>query len=396
MIKYDFDTVIDRRNTGTIKYDTLLDRFGRSDLIPLWIADMEFATPPEIVEALLQRFAHPVYGYSCPPESYWQSIIDWLSHRHGIKVEREDLAFVPGIVRGVGYAVNFFTQPGDKVVIQPPVYHPFRMVTEGNHRVVVNNPLILDEEGHTYRMDLEGLERIFAEERPKLMVLCNPHNPGGVQWDEDTLRRLAQLAYRYGVIIVSDEIHGDLMLDGKRHIPFASVSDEAKKVSVSFGAPSKTFNIPGLVSSWMLCYNPEIREPFYQWMEANEFSAPFFTAFVATETAYTQCEEWLNQALSYIQGNIDAVEEWFKTNIPEIKVMRPDASFLLWLDCRDLHLSQEELVNLFVNEAHLALNDGTMFGPGGEGFMRLNVAMPRNELLKALAHLLVIHASAHS
>ncbi len=384
MGKYNFDEVIDRRGTNAMKYDLLADMFGCENVTPLWIADMEFPACPEIVSALRRRVEHPVYGYSCPGDGYWNSIINWLKRRHELDVKREHLAFVPGVVRGIAYAINFFTRPGDKIVIQPPVYHPFRLVSEGNGRIVVENPLILGNGDSFYEMDLVGLEKIFATEHPKMMILCNPHNPVGIQWDIETLREVARLARHYGVVVISDEIHGDLMLYGRPHIPFASVSEDAAAVSVSFGAPSKTFNIPGMVSSWMIVLDKTLREPFYHWMEVNEFSSPFFSATVATEAAYTHGEPWLNELLPYIEGNIEAVESYLQSELPQVKAVRPQASFLIWLDCRALDLSQEELENLFINKAHLALNTGTMFGSQGKGFMRLNVAMPRTELLKAL------------
>lgn len=387
MGKYDFDKVVDRHGTGAMKYDNLKELFGRDDLTPLWIADMEFEVCPAITEALQRRISHPVYGYSCPGEGYWESICSWLRRRHGFEVEREHLAFVPGVVRGVAYAINYFTRPGDKIVIQPPVYHPFRIVAEGNGRVVVENPLVAGDDEFFYRMDLEGLEDIFAHQRPKLMVLCNPHNPVGLQWDADTLREVARLARRYGVIVLSDEIHGDLMLFGRRHIPFASVSEDAAAVSVSFGAPSKTFNIPGLVGSWMVVPHRGLREGFYHWMEVNEFSSPFFAATVGGEEAYRKGEEWLDELLHYIEGNILAVEDFVKSEMPELKAVRPQASFLIWLDCRGLGMTQPELEDFFINKARLALNSGTMFGSQGAGFMRLNVAMPRRQLLDAMASL---------
>lgn len=387
MGKYNFDEIVDRRDTRAMKYDNLKALFGRCDLMSLWIADMEYAVCPDICDALLKRINHPVYGYSCPGEAYWNSIIDWLDRRHSMKVERNWLAFVPGVVRGIAYALNYFTAPGDKVVIQPPVYHPFRSVTEGNNRIVVENPLIPGDEEFFYRMDLEGLEQIFANEHPKLMILCNPHNPVGIQWDADTLRKVASLARKYGVIILSDEIHGDLMLRGRHHIPFASVSEDAAAVSVSFGAPSKTFNIPGLVSSWMIVPNEEIRTGFYHWMEVNEFSSPFFSATIGAEAAYNHGEPWLDELIPYLEGNIDAADEFLRRELPKVKAIKPQASFLIWLDCRELRLPQEKLESLFIHGAGLALNTGTMFGTQGEGFMRLNIATSRAQLMEALGKL---------
>lgn len=383
---YDFDTPVDRSGSCAMKWEALRDMFGRTDLVPLWIADMDFAVCPEITRALEKRCCNPVLGYCSTPETLWEAVMEWLRKRHGVEARREWLAFVPGIVRGIGYAINWFTRPGDKIVIQPPVYHPFRNLTVGNDRVVVENPLILGDDDH-YSMDLEGLERIFATEHPRMMILCNPHNPGGVQWDADTLRRVASLAKEHGVVVLSDEIHGDLMLFGNRHIPFASVSPEAAEVSVTFGAPSKTFNIAGLAASWMMVPDDRLREGFFRWMSVNEFSEPTFTAAVGAETAYRCGEEWLAQCLGYIEGNILAVEQWMEANIPAIRPVRPQSSFLIWLDCRALGLKQPELVDLFVNSAHLALNDGTMFGAQAEGFMRLNVGLPRKSLIDALERL---------
>lgn len=385
MKKYDFDQVIDRRESGALKCDALQSLFGKTGLTPLWVADLDFAVCPDITEALMHRVEHPVYGYASTPDSYWQSIIDWLGHRHDFKVSREELAFVPGVVRGVAYALNYFTNRGDKVLIQQPVYHPFKMVIEGNERVVVNNPLRITEKG--YEMDLDGLRQVIETEHPKMMVLCNPHNPIGIQWDADVMREVAHICRENGVVVVSDEIHGDLMLYGKPHIPFVSVSDDAKAITITLGAPSKTFNIPGLVSSWMVVKDEQLRNGFYHWMETNEFSSPTMFATIGAEVAYTHGEEWLNQMLAYIEETIDVVNKFLIENVPQIKMFRPQASFLLWLDCRDLNLSQAQLVNLFVDKAQLALNDGTMFGKEGEGFMRLNIGSPRKVIVEALQRL---------
>ena len=385
MKKYDFDKVIDRHGSGAIKYDDLQVTFGSEDLIPMWIADMDFEVCEEITNALKSRISHPIFGYSSPRDSYWNSIIEWLDHRHGFKVNRDEMTYIPGVVKGIGYAINFFSKPGDKVVIQPPVYHPFRLVTEGNDRVVLPNPLIKTDD--SYRMDLEGLEKLVKEEKPKLMILCNPHNPVGIQWDHHTLSEVARIAAENGMVVVSDEIHGDLMLEGRVHIPFLEVSDDARKVGIMFGAPSKTFNIPGMVSSWCVVKNPELRKPFFHWLDVNEFNAPTFTATIATEAAYRNGEQWLEEALDYITENINFTEAYLKENLPVISIVRPQASFLVWLDCNGLGLTQEQLVKMFLNKAHLALNDGSMFGKEGTGYMRLNVACPRSVLKDALDHL---------
>lgn len=386
MSRYDFDQLIDRQGTCAVKIDAMEQRFGRTDLTSMWIADMDFAVCPEIVESLKQRINHPIYGYAVASDSYWQSIINWLDHRHNFKVSREEITYIPGVVKGIALVVNFFTKPGDKIVIQPPVYHPFKNVVEGNDRIVVNNPLILTE-NYRYEMDFDHLEKIFVEEKPKMMILCNPHNPGGIRWDNASLLRLASLCKAHNVLVISDEIHADLVLYGKRHHQFASISQDASDICITLGAPSKTFNIPGLVSSWVIIQNQQLREPFFKWLSVNEFDATTFTATIATEAAYTLGEQWLDEALEYIEGNIDFLIDYCATNIPQIKPVRPQASFLIWLDCRELGLDQEQLVDLFVNKARLALNDGKMFGSEGEGFMRMNIACPRSVLNNALASL---------
>ncbi len=385
MTQYNFDNIIDRHGTSAVKIDRLDAVFGRHDLTPLWIADLDFAVCPEITAALSRRLAHPVLGYSEASESYWQAIIDWNLRRHGFSIARNELAFVPGVVKGIALAVNFFTREGDGVVIQPPVYTPFRTVVEGNNRKVIENPLIFD--GDSYTMDLDGLRSVVAEHKPKMMVLCNPHNPIGIQWDADTLAELAAIAREAGMVVVSDEIHGDLMLGGRRHIPFLSAGPDAEAVGIMLGAPSKTFNIPGLVSSWMVVKNPEMREHYYKWLEVNEFSAPVMISTIGAEAAYNNGEEWLDQMLAYVEGNIDFVIDFAARRIPGLRVIRPQASFLLWLDFRGLHLCHREVMDMLLDKAHLALNDGTMFGAQGDGFARLNAGTPRAVLAHALESL---------
>lgn len=386
MKTYDFSQVIDRRGTCTYKYGELVQDFGRDDLLPLWIADMDFPVCPEIAEAIHCRTKHPIYGYTMPPESYWQSIIDWQRERNGFEMSREEMCFIGGIVAGFGLVVNHFTHPGDKIVIQEPVYHPFKRVITGNGRIPVNNALLETEDGF-YRMDLEGLEKIFAAEKPRLMVVCNPHNPIGIAWDAASLKQVAALAHRYGVVLFSDEIHGDLTIFGHKHTPLASVSEEAAAVTVTMGAPSKTFNIAGLKSSWCVIKNEELRKQFYHWLETNELCSPHLMALVATEAAYRNGAEWLAQCLRYIEDNILFVESFCKENIPGIVAIRPQASFLVWLDCSGLGLCNREVNDLFINSAHLALNDGEMFGAEGRCHMRLNVGTPRCVLEQAMNQL---------
>lgn len=379
--RYDFDEVIERRGTGALKTDRLKERFGRSDLLPAWVADMDFATPPFIVEALRRRLDHPIFGYNVEPDDYRQLIIDWEKDLHGWEISPDWISYIPGIVKGIGMVINVFTSPGDDVFIMSPVYHPFRITAEQNGRNVINVPLI-EGDGGRFEMDFHKLES--TPTKGGVLLLSNPHNPGGTVWSKDELQRLADICERKGLLVVSDEIHADMALWGNRHVPYMTVSDSAANNSITFCAPSKVFNIPGIVSSFAVVSSPELRKKFYGWLAANEFNeAPEFS-YVATCAAYRHGREWRRQMLDYVEGNIRATEEFFAREFPQIKVVRPDASFLVWLDCRGLDVSQKELVDMFVNEAGVALNDGSMFGPGGEGFMRLNVGMPRERLMEVL------------
>ena len=385
MKQYDFDTVIDRHHTGALKLEVLQERYGRPDLLPLWVADMDFATPDFVVNAMKERMSHPIFGYTVEPSDYWPSVIDWIRSHHQWEVKREWLTFIPGIVKGIGMAINVFLRPDEKVIIQPPVYHPFRLTPEGNHREVVMNPLKENADG-TYSMDFDQLAQV-ADEKCRMLILSNPHNPAGMVWDVPTLQRLAHFCHEHHILVISDEIHCDMVLSGHKHHPFASVSDEAAACSITFGAPSKTFNIAGVVSSYAIVPNESIRRRFFDWLTANELNEPTLFAPIATIAAFRQGEEWRQQMLAYVEQNIDFVSDYLQQHIPAIRALRPQASFLVWLDCRALGLNHEALVDLFVNRAHLALNDGEMFGPGGQGFMRMNVGAPRSVLHQALEQL---------
>lgn len=384
MERYNFDKIIDRKGTDAVKTDGLKETFGDNDLLPLWVADMDFPTPDFILNALRKRLEHPILGYPTVPDSYFQTLKSWLDYKHHWKVEKEWLTYIPGIVKGMGLVLQVFSDKGDKVIIQPPVYHPFRLVPEKNEREIVWNPLIY--KNGTFEMDFENLEKVI-DSKCKILILCNPHNPGGTVWDKQTLIRLAEICKKHDILVISDEIHAEMAHEGFEHIPFATVSEEAANNSITFLAPSKTFNIAGIVSSYAVVPNTGIREKFYSYLEANEFNAPSIFSIVATQAAYNEGKEWLKEMMAYIRENIDYVDEYLKTRIPAIKAVRPQASFLIWLDCRGLGLSQDDLVDLFTNKARLALNDGSMFGPGGEGHMRLNIGCPRALLEKALNQL---------
>lgn len=385
MGKYNFDKIIDRRGSGALKTDALAERYGKADLIPMWVADMDFETPPFIVEALKQRLEHPVFGYTMIPDEYWSVVTEWIRTHHQWNVKREWMSYIPGIVKGIGMVINAFLAKDEKVIVQPPVYHPFRLTALGNKREVVYNPLHRNPDG-TYAMDFDQLAAV-TDEKCRLLILSNPHNPAGILWDHDTLSRLADFCYERNIIVISDEIHCDMALWGKQHIPFATVSEKASACSITFGAPSKTFNIAGIVSSYAIVPNQELRSTFFHWLEANELGEPHIFAPIATIAAFKYGEEWRKEMLEYIENNIDYVINYMHTELPQIKPLRPDASFLVWLDCRSLGMDQETLVDLFVNKAGLALNDGAIFGNEGEGFMRLNVGCPKAILAQALSQL---------
>ncbi len=383
--KYDFDKIIDRHGTGALAVDVLNERYGRADLTPMWVADMNFETPEFITEALRRRLDHSLYGYTNIPAEFWPTVTKWITDHHQWNVNSEWMRFIPGIVKGIGFVINVFCKPDEKVIIQPPVYHPFRLTPQGNKREVVMNPLIMNEDG-SYSMDFDGLARV-ADDKCRVLILANPHNPAGIVWDVDTLSRLADFCSERGIIVISDEIHCDMAHKGHKHHPFASVSDRAANCSITFGAPSKTFNIAGIVSSYCVVPNEELRRPFFEWLDANELSEPTIFSPIATIAAFKYGEEWRRQMLEYVEANIDFVDNFLQTRIPQIKALCPQASFLVWLNCRALNLDHDALVRLFVDGARLALNDGEMFGREGRGFMRMNIASPRAVLQDALERL---------
>ena len=381
---YNFDEINDRKGTNALKTDALQDRFGRSDLIPLWVADMDFKCSDFIIDALKNRCDEGIFGYTMASEAYYQSIIRWLKEQHKWTIQKEWISYIPGIVKGIAFCIMNFTRPNDKIIIQPPVYHPFRLVSAMHHRRVVNNPLI--EENGKYRMDLDGLRRMIDSDC-KLLLLANPHNPVGITWDEKTLKELAEICYENQILVISDEIHADMALFGNRHIPFASVSENAAQNSITFMAPSKTFNIAGIVSSYSIIPNEKIRNSFHAFLEASELNTGTIFSYIAAQVAYEKGADWKKQMIKYVEDNILFVSDYLKENVPQIKAIIPEASFLIWLDCRALRLSQNELNTLFIQKAGLALNDGEIFGKEGIGFMRMNVGCPRSVLAQALKQL---------
>ena len=382
--KYNFNEIIDRQGTDALKTDALKERYGRKDLISLWVADMDFMTGDFISDAIIKRCKNSILGYTVAPKGYYESIIQWVDKQHEWKIQKEWISYIPGVVKGIAFAIQCFTKPHDKVIIQPPVYHPFRLVTSMHRRTVVPNPL-LEENGH-YRMDLDGLRKMVDKDC-KILILSNPHNPIGITWDKETLEELAEICYKRYILVISDEIHSDMAIFGHKHVPFATVSPKAAMNSITFMSPSKSFNMPGVVTAHSIIPDQEIRKNYHEYLHASELDEGSIFAYTATQAAYEKGSSWLKQMLTYVESNISFVDTYLKENIPQIKAIIPNASFLLWLDCRDLNLKQYELVFLFVNWANLALNNGVMFGVEGEGFMRMNVGTPRPILEQALHQL---------
>ena len=384
-MKYNFDEVIDRRDTNAVKLERCKALFGTEDVLPLWVADMDFRTPDFIIDAIQKRLEHPILGYTMPSKSFYSASISWIKEHHDWNIQRDWFGFLPGIVPGLSFAVQSLTKPGDEIIVQPPVYYPFFHVIEKNHRVLVQNQL--KEDNGKFVMDFDDLEKKFTS-KTKLFILCNPHNPGGRVWTIDELQRFAAICEKHQVTIVSDEIHADMVLPGKtKHTPLATVSAWSEQNTVTFMAPTKVFNMPGLISSAYIIPNAELRHRFVEFLEASEMNSGNMFAYTAAVAAYENGDEWRKQMLDYVQGNIDFVADFLKKNVPQIKPMIPEASFLVWLDCKDLGMETDELHKFFSLKAGLGLNKGTIFGPGGEYHLRLNVACSRSILEKAMKQL---------
>ena len=382
-MNYNFDEVVCRKHTDALKLEALAPRWGRTDLLPMWVADMDFKTPPFIVEVMKKRMECEVFGYTVKPESWYEAIISCQKRRHKWTITKEMISFVPGVVPALAMAVQAFTQPGEKVMIQQPVYNPFAQVIRNNHRELVNCPLELKD--GQYHINFKLFEKKIKG--CKLFLFCHPHNPGGRVWTREELKKVATICAQNNVIIVADEIHADLTLLPYEHIPFASVSEEAKQNSVVFASPSKAFNMAGLATSYAVITNPTLRRRFESYVEGNELAAGNVFAFNTVVAAYNKGEEWLQQMLTYVQGNIDEVVSYIKENIPQLKVIIPQASYLVFIDFSALQLNQKDIVALCTNRAHLALNDGSIYGEEGNGYMRINLACPRSVVRQALAQL---------
>ena len=385
MQRYNFDEIIDRQGFSTYKTEFAEKVFGTNDLLPLWVADMDFRTPDFIMNAIRKRCMHEIMGYTFRKGDFFAPVINWLEQQHQWSIDSRWINFIGGVVPAIVMAINAFTKEGDGIIIQTPVYSPFMEYPKLNNRRLICNELVL--KNGRYEIDFELFEKQIDENKVKMFILCSPHNPGGRVWRMDELQKMDVICQRYSVLVISDEIHADLTLYNHKHHPFASVSDTAREHSVTVMAPSKTFNMPGLASSFYIIPNPELRSIFNSYIDKLNGRGGNIFAYVATQAAYTHGEEWLEQLKKYLQRNINFVADYIKSNLPKIKVIIPQASFLVWLDFREIGIDDDELKYILVKKAKLGLNAGTTFGPGGNGFVRLNVACPCSVLKEAMRRL---------
>lgn len=382
-MKYNFDEVISREGTNCEKFDARTQIFGRADVIPMWVADMDFAAPPAVVEAIRKRAEHPILGYSYRSDNYWQSIIGWVDRHSGWKIQREWLDFTPGVVSGIVYALRAFTEPGDRIVIQPPVYHPFARQIRLNDRVVVNNPL-RETNGH-YEIDFEDLDRKLAG--AKVLLMSSPHNPTGRVFTREELTRIGQLCVKHDVLILSDEIHGDIVYAPQKFIHIASINETIAARTLTFIAPSKTFNIAGLSTSVSIVPNPILNQRLQEEYAKTHADQGNIFGAVALEAAYTHGDEWLEQLLQYLKGNVDYVCNFLQERIPSIHCVPPQGTYLMWLDFREWGMTHEEIYQFLIDKAGWGVNEGSMFGEEGCGWMRVNIATQRSVLKQAMEQL---------
>ncbi|WP_438447984.1 MalY/PatB family protein [Gorillibacterium sp. sgz5001074] len=376
-----FDRIPNRKNTHSYKWDQSEKLFGNPDLLPLWVADMDFESPPAVKAAMERRAAQGIYGYTVMPDEGWNAIIRWYERRHDWTLKKEWLASVTGIVTALSLGVELFSEPGGAVIIQSPVYYPFYDVIKMNGRQVAANPLILKD--GRYEMDYGHLEGLMKD-GAKLLLLCSPHNPGGRVWEKEELQRLGDLCLKYGVTIVSDEIHADLAFPGHKHIPIASLSEELADITITAIAPTKTFNLPGVPAAYIAASNKELKRKLDHRIKALSLHMTgFFTPDLLT-AAYDESEGWLEELMDYLKRNMDYAIGYLAEHLPKVKPMKPDSTYLLWLDCRDLGLDTSGLKELMYRHAGVAFNEGSVYGEEGRGFLRINVACPRATLSAAL------------
>jgi len=384
MKKYNFDEIVLREGTNSIKYDALERFFGSKDVLPLWVADMDFKTPDFIVDAVKKRAEHEIYGYTFRGDSYYNSITGWMKRRHNWDIQKEWISFSPGVVAGLTFGIEAFSKPGDSVIVQPPVYFPFFDCVKGTKRKLIENPLKIENGRYTF--DFEDL-KAKIDKKTKLLLLCNPQNPGGTVFSKEELTELAHICLENKIMIISDEIHSDLIFNGHKHIPFASLSDEIAQNCMVSMAPSKTFNVAGFASSIVIIPNKTKFARYERAIGVAHLYMGNIFGSVAMEAAYTHGDEWLNQMMVYLQENYKLLENFFKTKLPKVKVMNPEATYLIWLDFREYGMKNAELMKFTIEKAKVGLNDGGRFGTGGDGWLRINIGCPRSVLAEALERL---------
>lgn len=379
-IQYNFDEIVNREGTNCEKYDSRKEIFGKQDIIPLWVADADFKVPDFIVSAVQKRAAHEVYGYPVKTNSYYESIISWLKRRHDWEIKKEWIMYSPNVVVGLASSILALTEKGDKIIVQPPVYFPFYHVVESNDRELVRNPL--KRKGDRYYFDLDDLKSKI-DDKTKMILLSNPHNPGGMVWTREELEELAVICLEHNIIIVSDEIHADLTLPGFVHTPLASISEEIAEQTITAMAASKTFNVAGLSSAFLVTQNRKFRARYQKLMRGTHISSGNFFGLVATEAAFTNGEEWLNQLQLYLQKNYDYIGNYISEKLPKVTLVKPEATFLIWMDFSEYGLTDKELANKLI-DAGVGLSPGIMFGDEGKGYMRLNMGCPLSVLKQAM------------
>ena len=381
-----FDQIIDRKNTKCYKWDYNKEIFGKEELLSMWVADMDFQAPQEVLEILQKRVDHGIFGYTGLTGSFYASIINWMKKRFNWKIDQEWIVTTPGIVPAINFAIQTYTKKGDKILVQTPVYYPFFTSTENNERTLVVSQLKLSNS--YYKMDFTDLERKLADD-VKMMILCSPHNPVGRVWKFNELQKVSKLCLKYNVLLISDEIHSDLIIGENKHIPIPTISKDIANNSLTMFAPSKTFNVAGLSLSYVIIPNKKNRVKFQKTILNLGLHGGNVFGIEALEASYRYGQKWLDELLNYIEDNYTFVQQYLQNNIPRIKTIKMEGTYLLWLDCSELRLSQKELVSLFISKAKLALNDGSKFGKGGNGFMRMNLGCSRRLIEQALDRLAI-------
>lgn len=379
-----FDEIIDRKNTNCVKHDGMESFIGAKDAIPMWVADMDFRTPKFIIDSIKKRLEHEILGYTFRSDIFYKSIIDWHKRRHGWQLKKEWLSFSPGVVAGFAIAIEQLTDIGDKIIVQPPVYFPFFQTINALNRVTVNNPLKL--ENGRLNMDFDNLSNII-DNKTKAIIISNPHNPGGTVWTKQELLTLNDICLKNNILVISDEIHADIVYQPHKYTPFASISKEASMNSITVMSHSKTFNIAGLSTSYVFTENKLMLEKYNKLLNTYHLNGGNIFGTEALIAAYNYGEEWLEDLISYLSGNIEFVDNYLKQKIPKIKAIIPESTFLIWLDCRDLGLNSNELKDFSYNKSKVAVNEGISFGQEGEGFMRLNIGTPRSIVEKAMTQI---------